>query len=490
MRIRKKLILLHTVFSLLLLLILLVAIRPAVGRVVQSAEEAEARLLLRLGAIQGTREAPPVGEGVRARMATGTEAELGLDAQDAARARTLTGVPVVIRGNTEWQSVLHTRQPDGTETFLVAGVTMAEARAAVWRLYLLVGGALLGMYALVAVSLEVLVLPRHVYGPIRRILDADEALRKGDTQGEMIPDFAMPADELGEIMRSRNASVLALRRHEQALAGAVERLEESHADLTRKNHMLERARRNLADADRLVSLGMMSAGLAHEMNTPLAVLKGMAERIAGDPGAGIEPAQAALMKRVVSRLERLSESLLDFARVRTPKAASVDVRGLVEEALTLVRLDREGAGVESVSGAPDGLCVHGDPDGLVQVMVNIIRNAVDAAGEGPREGARGAPRVDVNAEELDRDGERWVRVSVRDNGPGISPEVLPRLFEPFASTRLDARGTGLGLAVAEGIVKEHGGVMLARNIPDGRGAIFEVLLPCPPGGAPATREAP
>lgn len=491
LRIRKKLILLHTVFSLLLLLILMVAIRPAVGRVVRTAEEAEARLLLRVAAAQGSLDAAPVGEGVEARLRAGSAEELSLRPEVTERARSLSGSPVLLRGRPGWQGVLHDVTPEG-ERFLIAGVTMAEARAAVWRLYLLVGGALLCVYGLVAVSLEVLVLPRHVYGPLRRILEADQALRRGDTGHETIPDGAMPADELGEIMRSRNASVRALRQQERELAGALGRLEESHADLTRKNHMLERARRNLADADRLVSLGMMSAGLAHEMNTPLAVLKGMAERIASNPGAGLEPGQAALMRRVVARLERLSESLLDFARVRTPRAAHVAVRALVDEAVTLVRLDREGASVDYANAVPESLRVLVDGDGMLQVLVNLIRNGADSARESPREPARGQPRVEIGSEELDRDGERWVRITVRDNGAGIAPDILPRLFEPFASTRLDARGTGLGLAVAEGIVREHGGVMLARNIPDGRGALFEVLLPCPQAGpAPAApREAP
>ncbi len=80
----------------------------------------------------------------------------------------------------------------------------------------------------------------------------------------------------------------------------------------------------------------------------------------------------------------------------------------------------------------------------------------------------------------ERDGTDWLCVTISDNGPGIDPDVLPQLFEPFVSTELDARGTGLGLAVAEGIVREHEGVILARNRPDRAGAVFEVMLPLPP----------
>src|SRR5690606_36800746 len=99
----------------------------------------------------------------------------------------------------------------------------------------------------------------------------------------------MPSVELGEIMRSRNESIVRLRRQEAMLNDALERLETVAVELKRKNHLLETARRNLADQDRLASLGMMSAGIAHELNTPLAVLKGQVEGIAADPEPAFTP---------------------------------------------------------------------------------------------------------------------------------------------------------------------------------------------------------
>jgi signal transduction histidine kinase len=149
-----------------------------------------------------------------------------------------------------------------------------------------------------------------------------------------------------------------------------------------------------------------------------------------------------------------------------------------------VRIDREAQGVDLRTIAPEGLSVLVDPDRLGQVFVNLLRNAADAMdGEGA---------ITVRAEPVERDGRRWVSIRVQDEGPGITPDVLSRLFEPFVSTRLDARGTGLGLAVSEGIIREHGGVILARNLanepqgpsPEGaepanrrQGAEFEIVLP-------------
>jgi signal transduction histidine kinase len=291
-------------------------------------------------------------------------------------------------------------------------------------------------------------------------------------------------------MRSRNETVRALRSHEAALGHALARIEEAATELKAKNHLLETARRNLADADRLASIGMMSAGIAHELNTPLSVLKGIAEQIHHKPAAGVEPARAELMLRVVQRLERLSEGLLDFARVRPPETQSAPLRNLAEEAITLVGLDRgksAGGAVNLVNRVPEGLSAECDADRIVQVLVNVVRNSVDAL----TESGRASGEVVVEGEEREREGRRWAVLWIRDNGPGIAPEVMSRLFEPFVSTRLDSQGSGLGLAVAEGIVRQHGGVLLARNISaEGAaasvlGAEFEIVLPVrQPGGTP------
>src|SRR5205823_1495818 len=103
---------------------------------------------------------------------------------------------------------------------------------------------------------------------------------------------------------------------------------------------------------RLASLGMMSAGIAHELNTPLAVVKGLVERLNASPGKSLDAAQAALMLRVVNRLERLGESLLDFARVRPPLSRPVDLRAVVDEAATLVKLDRDAREIEFLNAVP------------------------------------------------------------------------------------------------------------------------------------------
>lgn len=509
MRIRIKLIFLHTCFSLVLAAILVLALRPAIAEVVKQAEQHEASVMLAL--LLAEREkangGSSLGVGAGVVVRSGTATEIGLDEASAQRVQSRPRGQVV-QGDSEGSGVLNASAPSvvgydaARGEFVSVTVTLQGARDAVVRLYMLMTIALLAVYGLVAAALELFVLPQHVYGPIRTMLEADAAVQEGRAEQELIPDAAMPSDELGEIMRSRNRSIVAVRRHERDLASALAKLEEVATDLKRKNHLLEMARRNMADADRLASLGLMSAGIAHELNTPLAVLKGLVEKLAAERSGNVERGpvtanEAALMVRVVGRLERLSESLLDFARVRPPTSALTAMRPLVDEAWTLVRLDRavEGKSVEMVNAVPWELHAWCDADRIVQVLVNLLRNGVDAlSGAGANgNGANGntklvgQKRLTVSGARMTRESgvgeqssEQWCAITITDNGPGIDAKVLPTLFEPFASTRLDSKGTGLGLAVAEGIVREHGGVIIARNRtePVGEtGAVFEVVLP-------------
>lgn len=477
-RIRVKFILLHTVFSVTMAVILLLALRPAMRTVL--AEEIE--MEVGLGAQLVLAGMPPDGldDHRDLLIQTGTPEALNLSPDDVELAANSPGEVVITRDGRAWPAAL--AFAPATDAFVLVEVMPARPTRALNRIYLLVTLSMLGIYAIVALTLELLILPKQVYEPINQLLRADAAVQRGERNAELIPEARMPGDEMGRIMRSRNASVIKLREQEDRLAAALSQVEAIAAELKRKNHLLENAKRNLADQDRLVSLGMLSAGLAHEMNTPLSVLKGTVEQMRSS-ATDANRSQVELMHRVVARLERLSESLLDFARVRPPSTAAVAVRGVVEEAWTLVSIDRDAKGVRFRNTLDDEAVVRGDVDRLTQVFVNILRNAVDAM--------KGRGEILVEARHEERDGARWLTVSVTDTGPGMSPEILARLFEPFATTRLDAQGTGLGLAVAESIVEEHGGTIIARNRTAG-GARFDIMLPTsnPGNDAPARDDAP
>jgi signal transduction histidine kinase len=146
----------------------------------------------------------------------------------------------------------------------------------------------------------------------------------------------------------------------------------------------------------------------------------------------------------------------------------VEVRRVVTEAWLLVSIDEKAAQVQFRDETlPDDIVI-GNADRLIQVFMNLLRNALYAV--------TSSGAVTVHSRRFTSDGQPWIAVAVDDDGPGIPADVLPQIFEAFVTSRLDARGTGLGLTVAEGIVQQHGGTIEASNRPGG-GARLEVRLP-------------
>jgi signal transduction histidine kinase len=304
-----------------------------------------------------------------------------------------------------------------------------------------------GIYVLSIVVLEFIIMPQYVYQPLTLMLKADEATQLDDRLHEMIDEQFILNDEIGQIMRSRNQTVAQLRHQEDHLESALQKLEEQ---------------------DRLVSLGLLSTSVAHELNTPLAVLQGSIEKLLESNLDSHTLERVNRMLRVTQRLRKISEGLVDFARVRKQENETVNVHSIIDESWNLVAIDEKASAVTFENRAREIDQVIGNPDRLVQVFVNLLRNALLAVSSG------GIIRVETRP--LQRGGQKWICCSVIDNGPGIPPHVLPNLFEAFVSTRLDARGTGLGLTVAEGIVTQHGGTISASNRAEG-GAALEVVLP-------------
>ena len=320
----------------------------------------------------------------------------------------------------------------------------AAVERAKLTLFLVLGS----IYVLAVLLLEAVIMPLYVYRPLREMLEADTATQAGDRERELIPPEIILSDEIGQLMRSRNATIEALRRQEDELAAALRRLE---------------------DQDRLVSLGLLSASVAHELNTPLAVLNGSIEKLLETSHDPHTRERLDRMQRVAQRLQGISESLVGFSKVRTQRMEQLAVRPLIEEAWGLVAIHAASSAVEFVNRVRPEDRVTGNAGRLVQVFVNLLRNALNAI-------QPSAGKIEVHS----RRQLRWVLIDVEDNGRGIAPEVLPDIFDAFVTTRLDAHGTGLGLTVASGIVTQHGGTISASNRAEG-GARLEVSLPAAQG---------
>jgi two-component system NtrC family sensor kinase len=214
------------------------------------------------------------------------------------------------------------------------------------------------------------------------------------------------------------------------------------------------------------AVGQLISGVAHELNNPLTAILGYAQLL---EGAGLDSISADYVRKLfkqAQRTHRVVQNLLSFARQRKPQKQEVDLRKVLEESLTLREYDLKVNNVVLEREIPDDLpSVIADPHQLEQVFLNIVNNALDAMVEGS---SSGALKVRVSKKDA------FVCVEFDDSGPGIKDPG--RIFDPFYTTKAVGKGTGLGLSICYGIVKEHGGEIMARNRDEG-GATIELRLP-------------
>ena len=230
----------------------------------------------------------------------------------------------------------------------------------------------------------------------------------------------------------------------------------------------QRAEAELHRRRALAALGEMAAVLAHEIRTPLGSIKGNAQLI-GEERAGDDRVQSIVDE--AGRLERLVNGLLDYARPTAPRRVACDPDALLERAVQIVAPRAVGASVAIVTDpARCGACLRADPDQILQVLVNLLQNGVEACATPAAHGATVSIAV--------RRGGGQVVFTVQDAGPGLQGSDPDQIFRPFFSTK--HQGTGLGLSVARQIVEQHGGTLELRERAEG-GVIATVTLP--EGGA-------
>ena len=234
-----------------------------------------------------------------------------------------------------------------------------------------------------------------------------------------------------------------------------------------------RAERALAERERLASLGVLAAGVAHEVNTPIAGLSSYAQLLLSETAPG-DPRYTILkkMERQSFRAAHLVNNLLEFARPRARTPQKTDLRAVLANAAESVETAMAGRELE-LDADPDGMpaFVIGDPRELEQVFVNLLTNARDASPDGG-----------VVTCCLQRNGET-VCVIVGDRGPGLTGASAEKVFQPFYTTKKSG-GTGLGLAISRDIVRRHGGEIVLSTR-DGGGAEARVELPLVPAGSPS-----
>ncbi len=235
----------------------------------------------------------------------------------------------------------------------------------------------------------------------------------------------------------------------------------------------------LRHAERLTTVGKLASGLAHELGSPLTVIQGHAELLAAAHMVSPDVLRAARsIAHQAERMTRLISQLLDFARRQHPRSDPCDLGALARDTASLLAPLAAKRGVELEVSAAAGLPeASGDASQLQQVMTNLLVNAIQATASG------GSVELTVGqttaAPPADHGGPpgAFLVVSVSDPGHGIRPEDLERIFEPFFTTKEVGEGTGLGLSVSYGIVRDHGGWIAVESEP-AKGSRFRFYLPC------------
>jgi hypothetical protein len=258
-----------------------------------------------------------------------------------------------------------------------------------------------------------------------------------------------------------------------AIAPLVSRDNERIGRLVIFDDVTDRAEleRRLVQADKLSSIGLLAAGVAHEVNTPLAVISTYAQMLAKQVAE--DDQKSRILEKIARQTFRASEivnSLLNFSRTSTSELVEVQLNRVIQETLSLLEHQLKKAGIEVRTKLDTSLePVKGNPGKLQQVFLNLILNARDAMEP------RGVLEV-ITRTAVSSNGDKGVVVEVIDTGHGIAPEHLSRIYDPFFTTKSAKKGTGLGLSVTYGIIQEHGAAIEAVSRP-GEGTCFHLEFP-------------
>lgn len=322
---------------------------------------------------------------------------------------------------------------------------------------------------------------RSIFRPVEAMSAVIDATRRGEPRriGHL-----ESRDELGRLAREFDQLLDQLdaqrRRIEQNASELEQKVEERTAELRRSNEelrqtvrVLRETRRQLVETEKLAALGELTAGVAHEINNPTAVILGLIDGIIEELGDAAEPVREDLELAIsqVYRIRDIVDRLLQYARPGdfAGYLEELDVNRVVEQALRLIAHMRKQYEFAVTLDLQASQRVEINEQELQQVLVNLLVNAIHAL---PAQGGR----VQITTRDWDDQG---VVIELRDNGHGVEADQVERIFNPFYSSKRRGEGTGLGLSITYSLVRRYGGFITVDSAP-GRGSCFAVYLRCRP----------
>ena len=292
--------------------------------------------------------------------------------------------------------------------------------------------------------------------PLLAVTRAASRIAEGDPD-HRVPSVSQWDDEFSQLRTNVNLM--------------AERAQDAERDLNRK--VRERSQQ-LLRSERLAGLGVLAAGVAHEINNPLSIIRVAADTLdyrlsecltEDNPDREQIFERLQMIRNESARCGEITARILDFARGEQTTAQVDDMTDIVESVLAMVRPMPTYRDREIIFKRTSPLHLLMNSSEIKQVLLNLIFNALQATGEGGRVEIRLIEQCD------------WVVLEVEDNGSGMSPKTIEQLFEPFYSTKPTGQGTGLGMCITHRIVEDHQGTIEPRNLGDGQGSLFRVRLP-------------
>lgn len=327
-------------------------------------------------------------------------------------------------------------------------------------LYILLNTAILtivGLYRIFRIYLH----------PIDRIID--QANRYHD-DADVLFLFRREDSELNRLSSALNHML-------QRISDDKEKLRHTVASLERTNDELKRAQNEVIRAEKMASVGRLASGIAHEIGNPIGIVLGYLDLLA-QPDLSDDERKDFLQRadKEIQRINTIIRQLLDFARAKGSTSQNVSVHAILDELVTIMRMQPIMADIEihcALHASND--VVWADSDQLRQVFLNLMLNAADAI---KSDAATGKGRVEIRTADLgpipDGAGDH-LEVIIEDNGPGIPHQDRETVFDPFFTTKEPGKGTGLGLAVSYTIIEQMGGTISVHS-PEGKGAAIKVVL--------------
>lgn len=276
--------------------------------------------------------------------------------------------------------------------------------------------------------------------------------------------------ELNALNEKLSDRVARLEDFREGVLQILQELDAQESELDSAYARLGIAEEHLIQSSKLGTLGELAAGLAHELNQPVTIIKGLAQSLLrGMPFSPENTEKVRLIADASSRMELIIRHMNIFARSEVHKDAACDLNSIIKYALRLSAETLRQRAIETVLDLGDLPHVRGSHVRLEQVIMNLITNARDAMPDGGTLGVKTSAITDEK-------GRPCALVSVSDTGAGIPVEKIRHIFEPFFTTKEPGKGTGLGLSISRGIIMDHGGQISVESIP-GKGTTFQITIP-------------